>query len=222
MSSDEYFTADEEGWEEAFHLTEYAFCIWSSEDGTQWFLPRTMVDHLLTHGDSSAEAEAQLRAQSTPQPPGSAGRHRAQGVDFFGYTHAGHPTAAALCTQKIGVSGHMSRPSTPADGDDTRPWRLGFEVGKDSARRTPTKRHDSEDDDDSEEDTWIPEEELGRQAAALRAEIARHNAEIAAVKTELAAIQAELATKDAEVEAANAQMEIAKARLAVKVPRFVE
>ena len=55
MSSDEYFTADEGGWEEeegdTFHLTvleECTFCVWSSEDGTQWFLPRTMVDHLLS------------------------------------------------------------------------------------------------------------------------------------------------------------------------------
>ena len=46
MSSDEYFTAEEDIWEDESDgivdlevLADYGFCVWSSEDGTKWYLP---------------------------------------------------------------------------------------------------------------------------------------------------------------------------------------
>ena len=37
MASDEYFTAEEDELETI--LEDYAFCVWISEDGTEWYLP---------------------------------------------------------------------------------------------------------------------------------------------------------------------------------------
>lgn len=49
MSSDEYFTAEEDAEEDAWEderevvdlgvLAEYGFCVWTSGDGTKWYLP---------------------------------------------------------------------------------------------------------------------------------------------------------------------------------------
>ena len=45
MSSDEYFTAEEDAWEDEGEvvdlgvLAEYGFCVWTSGDGTKWYLP---------------------------------------------------------------------------------------------------------------------------------------------------------------------------------------
>lgn len=48
--SDEYFTAEEEDEEDT--ILDLGFILWTSEDGTKWFLPKLYhpEDTLLFHG----------------------------------------------------------------------------------------------------------------------------------------------------------------------------
>ena len=46
MSSNEYFTAEEDAWDDEIDwvvdlgvLAEYGFWVWTSGDGTKWYLP---------------------------------------------------------------------------------------------------------------------------------------------------------------------------------------